>query len=87
VREWIRDELGPEAAIAERLRRDLSAFAKLPDLINRLETRFLPPPGGEPPPLPLANVKLVGVNLRWRYLAVAAATAALSVAATLALAT
>jgi ubiquinone biosynthesis protein len=47
-----------------------------------LETRFLPPPGGAPPPLPLAQVEIVGARIGWRYTAVAVAAAALGVGAT-----
>ena len=53
VRAWIRDELGPEAAIAERLREDTATLLRLPELIRRIEDRF-PAKGGAPeaPPLP-----------------------------------
>jgi ubiquinone biosynthesis protein len=53
VRDWIRDELGPEAAIADRLRTDAATLLRLPDLIRRIEDRF-PAKGGAPeePPLP-----------------------------------
>lgn len=53
VRNWIRDELGPEAAIAERLRTDAQTLLRVPDLIRRIEERF-PAKGGAPeaPPLP-----------------------------------
>lgn len=53
VRSWIRDELGPEAAIAERLRDDAATLVRLPALIRRIEDRF-PAKGGAPeaPPLP-----------------------------------
>ncbi len=53
VREWIRDELGPEAALADRIREDAETLLRIPDLVRRIEDRF-PPKGGapEPPPLP-----------------------------------
>ncbi|MGE5952537.1 MAG: ubiquinone biosynthesis protein UbiB, partial [Qipengyuania vulgaris] len=53
VRSWIRDELGPEAAIADRIREDTETLLRIPDLVRRIEDRF-PPKGGapEPPPLP-----------------------------------
>ena len=53
VKDWIRDELGPEAAIADRLRADAATLLRLPELIRRIEDRF-PPRGGAPdePPLP-----------------------------------
>ena len=59
VRSWIRDELGPEAAVAERLKEDTQTFLRLPDLIRRIEDRF-PPKGGAPEAPPLPEVKLMG---------------------------
>ena len=58
VREWIRDELGPEAALAERIRSDTEALLRVPALIRRLEEQY-PPRGGEPDPPPLPDVELV----------------------------
>ena len=58
VRDWIRDELGPEAAIADRVRQDLDTLVRLPDLIRRIEDRF-PPKGGAPEPPPLPDIELV----------------------------
>ncbi len=58
VREWIRDELGPEAALAERLRKDAETLLRVPALIRRLEEQY-PPRGGEPDPPPLPDVELV----------------------------
>ncbi|MEM1051220.1 MAG: 2-polyprenylphenol 6-hydroxylase [Pseudomonadota bacterium] len=58
VREWIRDELGPEAAVAERLKEDTQTLMRLPDLIRRIEDRF-PPKGGAPEQAPLPEVKLI----------------------------
>ncbi len=54
VREWIRDELGPEAALADRLRTDVETLFRLPELVRRIEERY-PARGGapEPPPLPV----------------------------------
>ncbi len=53
VRDWIRDELGPEAALADRLRDYAATALRLPDLVRRIEDRF-PAKGGAPeaPPLP-----------------------------------
>jgi ubiquinone biosynthesis protein len=42
VRNWLRDELGPEAAIAERLREDTATLMRVPELIRRIEERFRP---------------------------------------------
>ena len=58
VRSWIRDELGPEAALATRLREDADTLLRLPGLIRRLEEAY-PPRGGAPDPPPLPDVELV----------------------------
>jgi ubiquinone biosynthesis protein len=58
VRAWIRDELGPEAAIADRLRKDAETLLRLPDLVRRIEEKF-PPKGGAPEAPPLPEVELV----------------------------
>jgi ubiquinone biosynthesis protein len=57
VRSWIRDELGPEAALADRIRTDFETLLRVPELIRRVEDRY-PPRGGapEPPPLPLIEL-------------------------------
>jgi ubiquinone biosynthesis protein len=81
VREWIRTELGPEAAIADRLILDLRTLARLPELVRRIEARY-PAPGGEPPALPLAEVEVIRLGGGWRYAALMVLTAAASVAAT-----
>lgn len=82
VREWMRTELGPEAAIADRLITDLRTFARLPQLIRNIERHF-PDPGGAPPAPPLKEIQLVRVGGGWRYAVVALASAAASVGATL----
>jgi ubiquinone biosynthesis protein len=41
-------ELGPEAALADRLVRDFRTLAKLPELIRRLD-HYYPAPGAAPP--------------------------------------
>jgi ubiquinone biosynthesis protein len=68
VREWIRDELGPEAALADRLRKDAETLLRLPDLVRRIEDKF-PPRGGAPDAPPLPEVDLVwdrsGKGGRW----------------------
>jgi ubiquinone biosynthesis protein len=84
VREWIRTELGPEAAIADRLILDFRTLAGLPDLIRRIEARY-PAPGGEPPAMPLQEVGIVRIGGGWRYAAIAALAAAGGAAATIAL--
>ncbi|MBO9622402.1 MAG: 2-polyprenylphenol 6-hydroxylase [Sphingomonas sp.] len=70
VREWIRTELGPEAAIADRLITDLRTFARLPQLIRNIELRY-PAPGGAPPAPPLKEIEVVRVGGGWRYALVA----------------
>jgi ubiquinone biosynthesis protein len=58
VRGWIRDELGPEAALADRLREDAQTLLRLPGLLRRLEEKF-PPRGGAPEPPPLPHIELM----------------------------
>ena len=58
VRSWIRDELGPEAAIADRIRTDTETLLRIPDLVRRIEDRF-PPKGGAPEPPPLPDIELM----------------------------
>jgi ubiquinone biosynthesis protein len=58
VRGWIRDEIGPEAALADRVREDVETLLRLPALIRRIEDRY-PPKGGEPEPPPLPRIELM----------------------------
>jgi ubiquinone biosynthesis protein len=58
VQSWIRDELGPEAALADRLREDADTLLRLPALVRRIEEKF-PPKGGAPDQAPLPAVELV----------------------------
>lgn len=58
VRGWIRDELGPEAAIADRIRDDTQTLLRIPELVRRIEDRF-PPKGGAPEAPPLPDVELM----------------------------
>lgn len=83
VEEWIRTELGPEAALADRLVADVRTLSRLPELVRRIEARF-PPPGGAPPAPPLREVELVRIGGGWRYALVAVGSAAAAIAATLA---
>ncbi|MFZ5746817.1 MAG: 2-polyprenylphenol 6-hydroxylase [Pseudomonadota bacterium] len=82
VGEWMRTELGPEAAIADRIITDLRTLARLPELIRNIERRF-PSPGGAPPAPPLREIQVVRVGGGWRYAAVAVASALVAVAATM----
>ena len=75
VREWIRGELGPEAAAADAIRRNLDTLALIPDIVRRLDQQ-LPRKGGAPPPPPLAEVDLVWDRRRadngfWSYMGTA----------------
>ncbi|MEO6153521.1 MAG: 2-polyprenylphenol 6-hydroxylase [Croceibacterium sp.] len=79
VKSWIRDELGPEAALADRIREDVGTLLRLPQLVRRLEERF-PPRGGAPEAPPLRDIPLVWErrrgSARWLgYLAAAVAGA------------
>lgn len=79
LREWIRGELGPEAALADRLVRDWRTLSMLPDLIRRIDY-YYPAPGAAPPPPPLADVVVVqphryGALLLTAFLAAAAGAA------------
>jgi ubiquinone biosynthesis protein len=83
VRDWIRGELGPEAALADGLRKQAETLKLIPDIIRRLDEQ-LPRKGGAPEPPPLPPVQLVwerrvGGN-GWRYamIAIASATAGAS---------
>jgi ubiquinone biosynthesis protein len=88
VKSWIRDELGPEAALADRLRDDVGTLLRLPALIRRIEDRY-PARGGAPEQPPLPEIGLVWERRarprgRWLgYLAAAAAGGALAWAAML----
>jgi len=58
VKGWIRDELGPEVAVADRLRKDFETIMRLPELLRRIEDRY-PAKGGAPEQAPLPPVELV----------------------------
>jgi ubiquinone biosynthesis protein len=58
VGSWIRDELGPEAALADRMREDARTLLRLPDLVRRIEEKF-PARGGAPEPPPLPEIELI----------------------------
>ncbi|MBS0253718.1 MAG: 2-polyprenylphenol 6-hydroxylase [Proteobacteria bacterium] len=55
---WMRDELGPEALLADGLRKAAGRLARLPELVARLEDAY-PAKGGAPVPPPLPQVPLV----------------------------
>jgi ubiquinone biosynthesis protein len=70
VKEWLRDELGPEAWLAERLQKDFRSLLRLPDLLRRIEALY-PQPGAAPPPPPMRDVEVVRLGGGWRYAVVA----------------
>jgi ubiquinone biosynthesis protein len=81
VRDWIRDELGPEAMIADGLKKQGETLAMIPDIIRRLDAQ-LPKKGGAPDPPPLPDVRLIwekgearSGGVWWRYALVALAGA------------
>jgi ubiquinone biosynthesis protein len=59
VGEWIRGELGPEAAIADGLRDRMKTLALIPDLIKRLDEQLPAKKGGAPPSPPLPEIELI----------------------------
>ena len=82
VKNWIRDELGPEAAIADRINTDLDTLLMLPDIVRRLDQQ-LPRKGGAPPPPPIADIELLWERRGrangggfWRYAGTAVIAAA-----------
>jgi ubiquinone biosynthesis protein len=83
VRDWIRDELGPEAMIADGLKKQADTLKLIPDLIRRLDDQ-LPRKGGAPEAPPLPEVKLIwdrGPRSNgWRYALVALAGAGVATA-------
>lgn len=81
VGEWLRSELGPEAALADRLREDVATLLRLPEIVRRLEEE-LPRRGGAPPAPPLKQIELVRIGGGWRYAATALAALALGAAGT-----
>ena len=76
VGEWLRSELGPEAALADRLREDIATLLRLPELVRRLEAE-LPQRGGAPPSPPLRHIEVVRIGNGWKYTATALAAFAL----------
>jgi ubiquinone biosynthesis protein len=70
VKEWIRDELGPEAALADGIREQGRTLALIPDIIRRLDDQ-LPRKGAAPPAPPLPDIPLMwernGKRIGWRY--------------------
>lgn len=71
VEDWLRDELGPEARIAETLVRGVQTLVSLPDLLRRIEAQY-PKPGAAPPAPPLPDIS-IGFSTKWRFAAAALA--------------
>ncbi|MEO9599555.1 2-polyprenylphenol 6-hydroxylase [Parasphingorhabdus sp.] len=73
VKNWIRGELGLEAAIADRINDDVETLMMLPDIVRRLDAQ-IPRQGGAPPALPVAEIELMWDRNKarkssgfWRY--------------------
>ncbi|MEC3948448.1 2-polyprenylphenol 6-hydroxylase [Sphingobium sp. HWE2-09] len=81
VKNWLRDELGPEAKAADTLIENWRTLQRLPGLVKRIEDAF-PEKGGAPPPPPLSEVKLIRMGGGWRYILVAMLAAAAGAGAT-----
>ncbi len=58
VKEWIRGELGPEAALADGMRKQAETLAMIPDIIRRVDDQ-LPKKGGAPEAPPLPEIPLI----------------------------
>ena len=82
LREWLRSELGPEAAIADELIRNFRTLRRLPDLIRRIEAHY-PAPGAAPPPPPLRDIVVVQPFRVWRYMLTAVVAAGVGAAGVL----
>jgi ubiquinone biosynthesis protein len=82
LREWVRSELGPEAALADRLVRDFRTLRRLPELVRRLD-HYYPPPGAAPPDPPLPEVVIVRPHRYGRYFLTALVAAAAGAGAAL----
>jgi ubiquinone biosynthesis protein len=84
VREWIRGELGPEAMLADGIRKQADTLKMIPDIIRRLDDQ-LPKKGGAPEAPPLPEVPLIWERRKpangWRYFAVATLAGAAGAAA------
>lgn len=78
VKRWIRDELGPEARLADRLLRGASLVGALPAATRRA-LALLPPDGAAPPPLPLPPLPPAR-PARWPWLLAGAALGAAAMA-------
>lgn len=80
IRNWIRDELGPEAMVADGLRRQVDTLKLIPDIIRRLDEQ-LPRKGAAPKAPPLPDVPLMWSRKEGRRSWPTAAAAILGAAA------
>jgi ubiquinone biosynthesis protein len=84
VRDWIRGELGPEAMLADSIKKQADTLKMIPDIIRRLDDQ-LPRKGGAPEAPPVPHVELIWERRAasggrwWRYALVAATSAAIGV--------
>jgi ubiquinone biosynthesis protein len=74
VESWLRDELGPEARLADAILQGVRTLADFPDLVRRIENSY-PKPGAAPPAPPLPDIP-TGLPPAWRYLLAAVTGAA-----------
>ena len=81
VREWIRTELGPEAALADHIVEGVRTLSRLPALLRNIERHF-PDPGGAPPAPPLREIQIVRVGSGWRTFVIAVLSAVAAAAIT-----
>jgi ubiquinone biosynthesis protein len=70
IREWMRDELGPESRLADRLILNARTLSELPDFVRRVMA-LVPIPGAAPPQKPLPEI-MVRERRSWGALFVAA---------------
>ncbi|MFN3725315.1 MAG: 2-polyprenylphenol 6-hydroxylase [Allosphingosinicella sp.] len=82
IEEWVRSELGPEARAADAIIEHVRTFAKIPELIRRIDY-YYPPPGAAPPAPPLPDVMVIRPFGWMRYGVSALLGAAAGVAAVL----
>jgi ubiquinone biosynthesis protein len=77
VRDWVRDEMGPEAVIADRLVLNARALAQLPRIFRQWVAEH-PMPGAAPPqpPLPPLPERAAGWSTPWLLLAAGVGAAA-----------
>lgn len=84
VRDWIRGELGPEAMLADSIKKQADTLKMIPDIIRRLDDQ-LPRKGGAPEAPPVPHVELIWERRNqsngWRSFALAVMAAAAGAAA------